>query len=199
MTGEYHTDNPEENDIVSGYQHVGRIEIFISPVYPPASRAWRTATGRRRTRYPAYPHPDVRWVPPHFGHTSGMRPWQRRSRRSHHSSKPESGVPTRADGKYTSHGCPPASADRSFQSSPERTSVCRSLSASIAGFAISSILTNHCGLTIGSTVVPAAVVGTYIVGMRNDFDQKSHAPSDPLPWLFSPRSGPCPAYLPPVR
>ena len=28
QSGEYHTDDPEENDIVSGYQYVGRIEVF---------------------------------------------------------------------------------------------------------------------------------------------------------------------------
>ena len=28
ITGEYHTDYPEENDIISGYQYVGRIEII---------------------------------------------------------------------------------------------------------------------------------------------------------------------------
>ena len=28
ITGEYHTDNPEEDDIVTGYQHIRRIEIF---------------------------------------------------------------------------------------------------------------------------------------------------------------------------
>ena len=28
ISGEYHTDNPEEDDIVTGYQHVGRVEVF---------------------------------------------------------------------------------------------------------------------------------------------------------------------------
>ena len=28
ISGEYHTDNPEEDDIVAGYQHIRRIEIF---------------------------------------------------------------------------------------------------------------------------------------------------------------------------
>ena len=28
ITGEYHADNPEEDDIITGYQHVRRIEIF---------------------------------------------------------------------------------------------------------------------------------------------------------------------------
>ena len=28
ITGEYHTDYPEENDVISGYQYVGRIEII---------------------------------------------------------------------------------------------------------------------------------------------------------------------------
>ena len=28
IAGEYHTDNPEEDDIITGYQHIRRIEIF---------------------------------------------------------------------------------------------------------------------------------------------------------------------------
>ena len=28
ISGENHTDNPEENDIVTGYEHISRIEIF---------------------------------------------------------------------------------------------------------------------------------------------------------------------------
>ena len=46
QTREYHTDNPEENDIVSGYQHVGRIEIFIFRcILRPAERGERPQGG----------------------------------------------------------------------------------------------------------------------------------------------------------
>ena len=77
-----------------------------------------------RTRYPVYPHPVS------MSCTSAFRALYRWSSLvattiSPHSSAVicrNTGGPTRSDGKYTSHGCSPASADKSCQTAPVRTS-----------------------------------------------------------------------------
>ena len=90
-------DNPEENNIVSGYQHISSDRNTQAPVSYPASQVWRTATERRKTRYPEYPHPDEDACI-HISDISPAFLLQRRSHRTHRSNRPESGVPTTADG-----------------------------------------------------------------------------------------------------
>ena len=52
----HHPGDPEEQDVVAGHQHAGRIEC-AGPRSRPASPAWRTATAPRRTRCRARPRP----------------------------------------------------------------------------------------------------------------------------------------------
>ena len=47
ITGEYHTDYPEENDVISGYQHICRIEIFqiLRLIWPAQCGEWPQSRG----------------------------------------------------------------------------------------------------------------------------------------------------------
>ncbi len=150
--GEYHTDDPEEDDIVSGNQYVGRIEVLQLLGVLSGQPSVENGHSAEENQVSSVSSSCVKCVPPHFGQIFGIsRP--QRSRRSHRSSKPESGVPTRAVLKYTSRGCSPASANMSCRSAPERTAAHRSLMPRLPASPSPPCCTNHCGLIIGSTVV----------------------------------------------
>ena len=84
----------------------------------PASRGWRRATARRRTRYPAYRGPASS-----RRRTSGTCPAPRRRRpslRTRRSSRRECGVPTKADVKCTSPACFPSSGNNFWRNAREQ-------------------------------------------------------------------------------
>ena len=155
---------------------------------------WRTAITRRRTRYQGCPHPALNVC----SRTSGTSPAsssQPSSRRTLHSSKPGSCVPTRAVWRYTSRGSPQASGDMSYRSSPERILICRSLMPRWL------VLPSRPSLRT-TAVLPSALRlcrngrGYQRCGCAEQFLREGPFPLSPRPWLFSPRSGPCRSTCP---
>ena len=95
--------NPEENDIVAGYEHISRIEIFqLLRLFRPA-QGGEGPQSRTENQVSSVSSSCVKCVPPHFGQTVGIGfALPRFRRRNPGSNKPESGVPTTAVWKYTS-------------------------------------------------------------------------------------------------
>ncbi len=179
-------DDPEEDNIIALPAHLW-IEVIQNLLSFLAIQEWRRAIKQKKTRYPAYPI-LFKMAAAALGAGMGL-PLLQPFLRSPGSNRPESGAPTRAVWKYTSHGYFQASEDRSFQSFPARTLTVRILKLQWP-FAISSMRTNHCCFTIGSTVV---LQRSWYLHCGNGEPPLPEVPDSlsPLPWLFLPRSGPC--------
>ena len=76
----------------------------------------------RRTKYPKYLHLALNEYI-HILDSSLALSWKLPFHHTLHNNTPEFCVPTKAVWKYTSHGFLPASADMSFQNSPEQISI----------------------------------------------------------------------------
>ena len=144
----HHPGDPEEQDVVAGDQHAGRVELRQVRRSARASPASRTATAPRRTRCPARPRPAAS-----PRRSAAPRPGRRRRSRRPGRTRPGCGGPTTAGGRCTSRACCRPRRSSAWPARPARSATRPSRTASPAALASGPVLTNHCSDSRGSTVV----------------------------------------------